>query len=223
MESVRAASILHVRIVLKDPFQFFNPCKGASDHNSDNAMVMSNENDLMACTFETFEAGNVGFGGVDMDSPSRDRDFNDTDEGRYWTQTGTVGAGELFSRSSRTPSSPSSAGNSNGAAHRASSRRKMVHECRTLCQQITKFEKDFAIVHSRQLKGSEKGHMQPVYSKYRNMKREFRSSAAVDIQRFIRAFICRAKLRKSTKIVPVSPSRFSRSPARPSTSPGRSG
>lgn len=205
---------------LRQPFQFFNPSNASTENDS--GMVMSNENDLMACTIETFEVGNVGFGGGDIDSPTRDRDLGDFDDGRYWTQGGSLGTGELFSKSGRAPMSPSSIiGGSNGAAFRASSRRRMVHECRTLRQHITKFEKDFSLVHNRLPKGGDKGHMLPVYSKYRDMKREIRSSAAVDIQRIVRAFLCRSKLRKTKRMIPVSPSRFIRSPIRPSSSPGR--
>ena len=35
-----------------------------------------------------------------------------------------------------------------------------------------------------------------VYSRYRDLKREIRSSAAVDIQRIIRGFLCRASLKR---------------------------
>jgi hypothetical protein len=38
--------------------------------------------------------------------------------------------------------------------------------------------------------------MTNVYSRYRDLKREIRSSAAVDIQRIIRGFLCRAALKR---------------------------
>jgi hypothetical protein len=208
----------------KEPFHFFNPTKAErlshEPSGGDSGMIMSNENDLMACTIETYDAGHVGFGGGDMDSPSRD--LGETDEGGYWTQGGGAGpTGELFNRG-RAPMSPGQRANPNGAAHRASNRRKMVHECRALRQQITKFEKDWATVHNRNPKGGEKGHMQPIYSKYRDMKREIRSSAAVDIQRLIRGFVSRGIVRKGTGFLPTSPSHYARSPPKHSSSPKKS-
>ena len=208
---------------LSEPFKFFNPNKSdlvSEPSSGDGGMIISNENDLMACTIETFEVGNVGFGGGEMDSPSRD--LGETDEGRYWTDANT-GPGELFLRNSggRVPNSPLCPTHTEGAACRASNRRKMVHDCRALRQQISKFEKDFVSEHDRQPKGPEKGHMQATYAKYRDMKREIRSSAAVDIQRLIRGFTARALLRKRNDFVPLSPSRFARSPPRPSSSPNR--
>jgi hypothetical protein len=38
--------------------------------------------------------------------------------------------------------------------------------------------------------------MHHVYSKYRDMKREIRNSAAIDIQRIIRSYLCRKSIRK---------------------------
>lgn len=205
-------------LFLKEPFPFFNPSKSSSEPSINENMIMSNENDLLACTLDTFDAGNIGFGEY-QDSPNRDLGDNDNDG--YWNQSGNTVAVEYFSRSGngRRPISPSS-GSWNGAAYRASTRRKMVHECRSLRQHITKYEKDFSLTHNRTPKGQEKGPMQPIYSKYRDMKREIRSSAAVDIQRVIRAFTCRSKLRKKN-INPLSPSRFARSPPRSSSSPSR--
>ena len=204
---------------LKKPFEFFRPTSReqgliSDPNNGDSGMVMSNENDLMACTIETFEGGAIGFGPGETDSPSRE---SMTDEGRFWTQSGSVGPGDLFSRSHRAALSTSSDGS---GMIRASNRRRMVHECRSLRQQITKFEKEWSMVHNRSPKGSDKGHMQPVYSKYRDMKREIRASAAMDIQRLLRGFLARAKVR-GKGFHPTSPSRYARSSPRPSTSPAR--
>jgi hypothetical protein len=41
-----------------------------SDAATDNHMIISNDADMMACTIETFESGNVGFNG-EIDSPVR--------------------------------------------------------------------------------------------------------------------------------------------------------
>lgn len=47
--------------------------------------------------------------------------------------------------------------------------------------------------HGRVPKGSERGNMQSIYTKYRELKKEIRDLAAVDIQRLIRGFIIRQK------------------------------
>ena len=80
-------------------------------------------------------------------------------------------------------------------------RRSMVMECRKLRNQIHKFEEDFGATHSGRVpKGNERGTLQPVYAKYRNMKK-IRNLAVIEIQRVGRGFVARKHLRNS-----ISPS-----------------
>lgn len=73
-------------------------------------------------------------------------------------------------------------------------RRKMIAECKALRSQISQFEKDFNRKHRREPKTSERGPMQTVYSKYRELKKTIRDIAATDIQRTVRGCFCRLKM-----------------------------
>jgi hypothetical protein len=73
-------------------------------------------------------------------------------------------------------------------------RRRMVADCKALRAQIYEFEQEFAKKYNRQPKAQDRGLMQTVYSKYRDLKREIRDSAATDIQRVIRGYAARNKL-----------------------------
>eukprot|EP01038_Epipyxis_sp_PR26KG_P008715 gene8715-11776_t len=71
-------------------------------------------------------------------------------------------------------------------------RRKMVSDCKMLRSQIFDFEQDWSRRFNRVPKGNERGPMQIVYTKYRELKKEIRDLAATDIQRLVRGFISRA-------------------------------
>jgi len=83
---------------------------------------------------------------------------------------------------------------------RRSYRRKMVSECKTLRGQIFDFEQEFFKSHNRAPKGPERGPMNAIYVKYRELKREIRDAAARDIQRLIRGARCRKQLHKLQSI-----------------------
>lgn len=78
-------------------------------------------------------------------------------------------------------------------------RKSMVMECRKLRNQIHKFEEDFGVSHNGRVpKGSERGAMQSVYAKYRNLKKEIRNLAVIEIQRVGRGFIARKNYRNNS-------------------------
>lgn len=60
--------------------------------------------------------------------------------------------------------------------------------------QIFEFEQDWTRKHNRIPKTYERGAMQSVYAKYRELKKDIRNLAAVDLQRTVRGFIARSKL-----------------------------
>jgi hypothetical protein len=99
-------------------------------------------------------------------------------------------------------------GGGSGSGSRArGERRRMVAECKTLRYQISNFEADWNKTHNRLPKGSERGAMQQVYTRYRDMKKEIRDNAACDIQRVARGYLLRARLAKFAVVLPYSPSR----------------
>lgn len=76
--------------------------------------------------------------------------------------------------------------------------------------------------------GNEKGSMQQIYSRYRDMKREIRTSAATDIQRLVRGHRCRKGLIKKfgsgvLNHPSLSPSKLTRQSEIEAGSPSRQG
>ena len=74
-------------------------------------------------------------------------------------------------------------------------RRKMVADCKGMRAQIFEFEQEWTRKHNRIPKTYERGAMQTVYAKYRELKKDIRNLAAVDLQRTARGFIARCRLR----------------------------
>jgi hypothetical protein len=74
---------------------------------------------------------------------------------------------------------------------RRNRRRKMVAECKGLRQQIQEFEQGFLLQNSRMPKAQERGDMNQLYVKYRELKKDIRETAAKDMQRVIRGFLAR--------------------------------
>lgn len=81
------------------------------------------------------------------------------------------------------------------ADSRMAKRRKMVADCKGMRAQIFEFEQDWTRKHNRIPKTYERGAMQSVYAKYRELKKDIRNLAAVDLQRTARGFIARCRLR----------------------------
>jgi hypothetical protein len=79
---------------------------------------------------------------------------------------------------------------------RRNRRRKMVAECKGLRQQIQEFEQGFLLQNSRMPKAQERGDMNQLYVKYRELKKDIRETAARDMQRVIRGFLARRLILK---------------------------
>jgi hypothetical protein len=105
------------------------------------------------------------------------------------------------------PSSPSGASiglqkgaNLSKSYARRIHRRRMVADCKALRAQIYEFEQEYAKRYNRQPKTQDRGMMQTVYSKYRDLKREIRDCAATDIQRAIRGYLARSALIRENRL-----------------------
>jgi hypothetical protein len=82
-----------------------------------------------------------------------------------------------------------------------SARRKLVLECKSLRAQIASFEQEWDKKYGRLPKASERGQMQATYNRYREMKKEIRDNAAIDIQRSFRGLLGRRKWSEEKKIL----------------------
>lgn len=104
--------------------------------------------------------------------------------------TGSIGLGNK-----------SNSSNLNKSYARRIHRRRMVADCKSLRAQIYEFEQEFTKKYGRAPKTQDRGPLQTVYSKYRDLKREIRDGAATDIQRVIRGYNDRKKLRSENRIL----------------------
>lgn len=104
--------------------------------------------------------------------------------------TGSIGLGNKSNSSSL-----------NKSYARRIHRRRMVADCKSLRAQIYEFEQEFTKKYGRAPKTQDRGPLQTVYSKYRDLKREIRDGAATDIQRVIRGYNDRKKLRSENRIL----------------------
>eukprot|EP01034_Spumella_vulgaris_P025121 gene25121-31538_t len=155
--------------------------------------------------------------------------FVDSDIGKdvdvhriYSTESGANSPSpkSLFNTASPTRSSSSSsagklgtaAGNGNGssgnlfrttapleASTKVNQRRKMVADCKAMRSQIFEFEQEWTRKHNRIPKTYERGAMQAVYTKYRDLKKDIRNLAAVDLQRIHRGYMVRSRSLGSTR------------------------
>jgi hypothetical protein len=98
-------------------------------------------------------------------------------------------------------------GNKSGSNHALSKsyarrlhRRKMVADCKALRAQIYEFEQEFSKKYARSPKTQDRGNMQAIYSKYRDLKREIRDGAANDIQRVVRGYQTRYRVARENGI-----------------------
>lgn len=81
---------------------------------------------------------------------------------------------------------------------RGTARRRMVAECKSLKTKISQFEEKWYRDNNRTIKNSDRGPMQTVYTKYRDIKKAIRDHAATDIQRYIRGYLCRSTKKNKT-------------------------
>lgn len=80
---------------------------------------------------------------------------------------------------------------------RGIARRRMVSECKSLRSKISQFEEEWHRDNNRApIKNSDRGPMQAVYTKYREIKKAIRDHAATDIQRYIRSYLSRLKTKR---------------------------
>jgi len=80
---------------------------------------------------------------------------------------------------------------------RGIARRRMVSECKSLRSKISQFEEEWYKDNNRApIKNADRGPMQAVYTKYREIKKAIRDHAATDIQRYIRGHIARLRRKR---------------------------
>jgi hypothetical protein len=110
---------------------------------------------------------------------------------------------------------------------RLSDRREMIAECKQLRQEIQRFEEQWILEHKRSPKPHERGNMQPAYARYKDIKKNIRDNAAIDIQRIIRGTLTRRCKNDSTpmemdqqQVNYVQQSQFSHLQKRPASADG---
>ena len=83
---------------------------------------------------------------------------------------------------------------------RGIARRRMVSECKSLRSKISQFEEEWHRDNNRgPIKNSDRGPMQAIYTKYREIKKAIRDHAATDIQRYIRGYLTRLTKKRNRK------------------------
>ena len=81
---------------------------------------------------------------------------------------------------------------------RGIARRRMVSECKSLRSKISQFEEEWYKDNNRApIKSADRGPMQAVYTKYRDIKKAIRDHAATDIQRYIRGHLTRLRKKRN--------------------------
>lgn len=96
---------------------------------------------------------------------------------------------------------PSNSNNLSKSYARRLHRRRMVADCKSLRSQIYEFEQEFTKKYGRAPKTQDRGALQSIYTKYRDLKREIRDGAANDIQRLVRGFLTRLHLKKDNRVL----------------------